>query len=236
MIKYILFDLDGTLLPMDQDKFFSTYFHSLAKHVAHLGYSAKEIGGAIWQSSREMVKNDGSHTNEQIFWESFSKICGEEILSHKADFDSFYETSFDKISIVTRPDKRIYEIIKELKSNGYTLAIATNPMFPKIATKKRIKWAGLDETDFEFYTTYEDSTHCKPNTDYYLDVMERLGATADECIMVGNDVEEDMIARTLGLKVFLITECLINTNNLDIDKYPHGNFDDLINYINKVNE
>ena len=236
MIKYILFDLDGTLLPMDQDKFFSTYFHSLAQHVAHLGYSAKEIGGAIWQSSREMMKNDGSRLNEEIFWESFSAILGDKVLHSKADFDSFYVSEFDKVSAATEPSARVPAVIKELKAKGYTLAIATNPMFPRVATSRRIAWAGLDVADFEFFTTYEDHRHCKPNLDYYRDVMALLGATADECLMVGNDTLEDMIAEKLGMKVFLITKCLINTNNLDIDKYPHGNFDDLINYINKVSE
>ena len=235
MIKYILFDLDGTLLPMDQDRFFATYFHNLSTHVTISGYTPREIGKAVWESSREMVKNDGTKHNEEVFWEAFANICGKEVLDKKAEFDSFYIEKFDAVRIVTSPNKRINEIIKDLKSKGYTLAIATNPMFPRIATKKRIEWAGLDAADFEFYTTYEDSRHCKPNLDYYRDVMKMLGATAEECIMVGNDVAEDMIARKLGMKVFLITECLINTPGEDIQGYPNGTFDDLIEYLEKIN-
>ena len=34
MIETVLFDLDGTLLPMDQDVFAKTYFSSIAKAVA----------------------------------------------------------------------------------------------------------------------------------------------------------------------------------------------------------
>lgn len=235
MIKYILFDLDGTLLPMDQDKFFSAYFNALAKHVAHLGYSAKEIGGAIWQSSREMMKNDGSRLNEEMFWDSFSRMLGDKVLECQADFDSFYIAEFDKVSAATDPNPIVPEIIKELKAKGYTLAIATNPMFPRVATRSRIAWAGLDVADFEFFTTYEDHRHCKPNLDYYRDVMTLLGANAEECIMVGNDTLEDMIAEKLGMKVFLITQCLINNNNIDIEKYPHGTFDDLVDYLNEIN-
>ena len=37
-VKTILFDLDGTLLPMDQDIFVKDYFGRLAKKLAPIGY------------------------------------------------------------------------------------------------------------------------------------------------------------------------------------------------------
>ena len=48
-------------------------------------------------------------------------------------------------------------------------------------------------------------------------------------MMVGNDVSEDMVTTKLGMKVFLLTQDLINKNNEDINNYPHGNFDDFLN-------
>ena len=41
-IKMILFDLDGTLLPMDQNHFVKTYFGALAKKLAPLGYDPEK--------------------------------------------------------------------------------------------------------------------------------------------------------------------------------------------------
>ena len=38
MIKTVLFDLDGTLLPMDQDNFVKAYFKNLAIKLAPHGY------------------------------------------------------------------------------------------------------------------------------------------------------------------------------------------------------
>ena len=49
-----------------------------------------------------------------------------------------------------------------------------------------------------------------------------------------NDVCEDMIARELGMHVFLLTDCLINKDNADISIYPNGNFDALLHYIKKL--
>ena len=52
--------------------------------------------------------------------------------------------------------------------------------------------------------------------------------------MVGNDVSEDMVAEKLGMKVFLITDCLLNKNGEDISHYPQGNFEDLLKFIENL--
>ena len=114
---------------------------------------------------------------------------------------------------------------------GYRVALATNPLFPAIATQTRARWAGLNPEDFALITTYEASRHCKPNPAYYQDVLDALGATAKECVMVGNDVGEDMVAAKLGMQVFLLTDCLINKAGADIDQYPHGSFPELMGFI-----
>ena len=36
----------------------------------------------------------------------------------------------------------------------------------------------------------------------------------EECLMVGNDVEEDLVAGTIGVQTVLVTDCLINTKSL----------------------
>ena len=114
------------------------------------------------------------------------------------------------------------------------MALATNPIFPARATQWRIQWAGLQPEDFELYTAYENSSCSKPNPAYYRDVLARLQVTPEECLMVGNDVGEDMIAAQLGMKVFLLTDCMINKANADISVYPHGSFDDLKNFLERL--
>lgn len=42
MIKAILFDLDGTLLPMDNDAFTKYYFKLLCKKLAPMGYDPQQ--------------------------------------------------------------------------------------------------------------------------------------------------------------------------------------------------
>ncbi len=54
--------------------------------------------------------------------------------------------------------------------------------------------------------------------------------------MVGNDVEEDLIAASLGMSVFLLTDCLINRNHADLSPYPQGGFDALADYIRRLKQ
>ena len=231
-IKAILFDLDGTLLPMDQDKFVKAYFSLLAEHLAPHGYDPKELVGEIWRGTEAMVRNKGDMTNEEAFWTSFAAHYGDQVRSHEPIFAEFYETKFEKVGAVLGYDPKAAETVKALRGMGLRLILATNPIFPAAATKIRIKLAGLEENDFELVTTYENSRHCKPNPDYYRDILEKAGLTADECIMVGNDTVEDIAASArVGIKSYLLTACIINKDGIDPASIPSGDFDGLMQFI-----
>ena len=234
-IKYILFDLDGTLLPMEQEEFTKAYFGSIAKTLAPIGYEPKKLVESIWSGTIDMIKNDGAMTNEEVFWNKFCEIYGDQARLDNKYFDDYYKTNFDSVRGSCGYNEMSAKVVAALKNKGYKLALATNPIFPSIATEKRIAWAGLDRNDFELYTTYENSKHCKPNLEYYKDILSSLGATAEECLMVGNDVSEDMVVSELGLKVFLVTDNLINKYNKDISNYTQGSLEDLLEYLNTLN-
>lgn len=234
MIKVVLFDLDGTLLPMDQDVFIKTYFGMLVKNIAPHGYAPELLVDTIWKGTADMVGNDGEKTNECRFWDRFSSAFGEESLNDMPLFDEFYEKEFDKVQVSCGFDPMAAKAVGEIKKMGYRVALATNPVFPMAATERRIKWAGLSKDDFELVTTYENSRFCKPSLDYYRDIVSVLGVSPEECLMVGNDVSEDMITENLGMKVFLLTPCLINKKGEDIDKYPHGDLSQLLEFIRSL--
>lgn len=231
MITTVLFDLDGTLLPMDLDVFTEAYLKGLATAAATYGYEPNGFSKAVLAGTASMVKNDGSKTNEAAFWNTLADIYGEQIKSQTHIFDEFYRTDFQKISEVCGNTPKATEVICTAKSLGFRVALATNPLFPKIATESRIRWAGLDPKDFEIFTSFETYHFCKPNLNYYKEVCANMGVLPEECLMVGNEVSEDMIAEQLGMKVFLLTDCIINKENKDISIYPNGSFDELITYL-----
>lgn len=235
-IKAVLFDLDGTLLPMDQEVFVKAYFGGLVKALAPHGYEPSGLVDAIWTGTAAMIKNDGSKTNEERFWERFASIYGEKARADEPYFEAFYESEsgFDRVRDVLGFTPEAKEIISLIKAKGIRIALATNPIFPAIATEKRIAWAGLSPSDFELYTTYENSRFCKPNLAYYEDILNKLGLKGEECLMVGNDVGEDMIAKNLGMQVFLLTDCLINKTDKNITDFPHGSFPELKSFIEEL--
>lgn len=233
-IKYVLFDLDGTLLPMDQDEFVKAYFGKLAAKLAPRGYDPKLLIKGIWAGTEAMVKNDGSCTNEETFWNTFGALLGDHVRQDEPVFAEFYHNEFQQVKDICGYDERAGRIVRRLKEQGFTIALATNPIFPAIATQSRIRWAGMEPEDFALYTTYENSSCCKPNPDYYRDVLAALGAQPEECIMVGNDVQEDMVAESLGMGVFLLTNCLIDRAQTDISRYPHGGFDELSAFLEGI--
>lgn len=231
-LKVVLFDLDGTLLPMDQDVFVKTYFGLLAKRMTQYGYKPDELVKAIWQGTKAMMKNDGSRLNEEVFWEVLVSIYGEECLKSQPYFDDFYHNEFIGVKDICGFNPLASVAVERIKKAGYRVTLATQPIFPQIATENRLKWAGLDYSDFELVTTYENIGFTKPVPEYYKEVCSRLGVDPSECLMVGNDVDDDMVTEDLGMQTFLVTDCLINNSCKDISRYPQGTLDDLIKYLN----
>lgn len=233
-IKVVLFDLDGTLLPMDQDTFIKAYLGGMAKKLAPHGYDPDTLVKAVYAGMKAMTGNDGSCTNEEAFWNAFTGILGEQVREDMPIFDDFYRNEFQSVKEICGFLPEAKTTIEALKEKGYRVALATTPMFPSIATESRIRWAGLGPEDFEIFTTYENYHFCKPNLNYYKEVVEKLGVKPEECLMVGNDVGEDMVTEELGMKVFLMPADLINKVGKDIHKYPQGGFAELLAYIDTM--
>lgn len=230
-MKAILFDLDGTLLPMQQDEFTAAYFDRLSKTLAPCGYEPKRLIEGVWQGAKTMVKNNGKQTNEQVFWKEFAGLFGDKVYSDIDKFNEFYETDFDKLKNHCGYNEQANQTIQTLKEKGFVLVLATNPVFPMTAQKKRMLWAGINPDDFTWITSYENSHYCKPNPQYYKEIAEKIGVKPGDCLMVGNDTTEDAAAMLTGADFFLLTDCLMNQERKDISKYSRGSFTQLFNYI-----
>ncbi len=231
MVKTILFDLDGTLLPMEQDAFVKAYFGTLAKKLMPFGFEPEKLYESIWAGVRAAIKNTSDKTNEEVWWETFTACLGSITEKARDALEEYYANDFKYVQSSCGYTPKAKKTIEALKARSYRLVLATNPVFPATATHQRIGWAGLEVSDFELVTTYENSRRCKPNAEYYADILAAIGEKAENCLMVGNDVTEDMVAETLGMKVFLLTDYLINKKDVDISVYKKGSFEELMAYV-----
>lgn len=226
----VLFDLDGTLLSMDVDAFEKVYIGSLAKTVSSI-INPEDFVKALWTATGAMVQNDGTTTNEVLFYSVFKSLVGEEAYEKSMPFiDAYYEDTFDVASSATGSNDSMIEAVKILKSKGYRLIIATNPMFPKMAVYKRVLWAGLNWDDFELVTSFETSHYCKPNPKYYEEIGAKRNLDLNACLMVGNDAQEDLVSRTLGMKTYLLDDELIHRGG-DIETDYRGNRQEFLEFV-----
>lgn len=96
-ISVILFGLDGTLLPMNQEKFTRGYFGLLVEKMSAYGYDKKQLVDVVWKGTAATVSNNGLLSNEEAFWQKFAEIYGEKALLDKAVFCGFYEKEFQGV-------------------------------------------------------------------------------------------------------------------------------------------
>ena len=215
MFKYILFDMDGTLLHFDHDEFARAYFTLLGARLAHL-VEPKLLIEQLLFSTKAMVTNlDESKTNEQVFWKHFTQNLNISAEVLMPIVDQFYAQDFGMVRRITKRDVNVRNILNTVISKGKGIVVATNPIFPMVAVKQRLEWAGVADIPFQHITSYEKSHFCKPNIQYYQEILQHLSCQPEECLMVGNDVEEDLAAGKIGIKTYLVTDNMINSKGLE---------------------
>ena len=235
-IKAVLFDLDGTLLPMDLKTFQMTSGRLFCEKMAARGYNPEKLGEAQWSGIHAMCANDGSKTNETAYFERMLEIYGPELEKDIPLFYEYYENEFDKVKEVCGFNPKSGPAAWKVKDMGYRLVMATNAWFTRAGIEARLRWAGVDSGLFEFMTLMENSHFCKPTLGYYKEILQKLNLPAEACLMVGNDVQEDTVAAELGMKVFLMTDDLINRDGRDVSHIPQGGFEELFEYLQTMKE
>ncbi|WP_313119407.1 HAD family hydrolase [Proteiniclasticum ruminis] len=226
-INTILFDLDGTLLSIDMKEFEEIYYTSLSNAFKSI-IAPDNFMAILYSSMKAMVKNKENRTNEEVFMSVMKEHVGEELPAFQKHFIHYYENDFSVLRDAVNKNTDMLEALEILKEKGYELVIATNPLFPKFAIDQRIQWAELVHEDFSHITYFEDSHYCKPNVEYYSEILETIGKNPQECMMVGNDAEEDLAAGALGITTYLITNHLLNRKSLEYTADHEGTYKDFL--------
>lgn len=233
-INTVIFDLDGTLLPMDTDAFIALYNKELAAYFADI-MAPEVVIKAIWEATKKTIMNREPIKNLEVFKEALKEHVEDVDLFYRKIYD-FYDEVFVNISGVFSQSEEIVEAIKVLKAKGYRLMIATNPLFPMKANHTRIKWAGLSPTDFEYISCFEENHYCKPHLEFYQEVLSVNELNSKETLMVGNDVTEDLVAGKLGIKTYLIEDHIIHRNNEPILADYRGRYSNFLEFVNALED
>lgn len=201
----LLLDLDDTLLDTNLDSFMPAYFQALTNHVC--GHIPSEaflralIGGVNQMNDNEDPRRTLQEVFEAYFYPKL-EIPKSELIDVIEDF---YDTIFPALSIYTKQKPEAIEFVEWAWAQGFCIAIATDPLFPYKATYQRVRWAGFDPEHFKLISAMEHFHFSKSHPAYYAEVLGQMGWRDNSTLMVGNDVNRDIIpANRLGLKTFLV--------------------------------
>ena len=231
-ITTVLFDLDGTLLPMDQEQFTRAYFGLLVQKAAPFGLKPQPTIEAVW--ARHQGHGEKRRLCAQppaVLGHLLPPWWGVEEETLRPVFDKFYAQEFHGARSACGENPYAKRAVQGLRDQGYDVILATNPIFPLEGGAHQALLGGPDaEEDFSLVTTYESSSYTKPNPAYFTQILQQAGKRPQECLMVGNDLAEDTGAVAAGLSLYVVTDCLENGDKGDLSQYPHGSFQEFLSF------
>lgn len=227
-MKALLLDLDGTLCQMDRDLFEKTYFKDLALYMKDI-LDPQQFLAQLIRSVAFMVEHPSmQYTCMEVFCRHFASMFGlDEKLFHDRLL-SFYTNEFGKYDYLVQPIERGKELIALGREKGLKMAVASNSIMPQIAIIHRLHWAGLETSSFEFISGGDFMHYTKPHAGFYREIASALDVVPEDCLMVGNGKEEDLVAHDIGMATFFVD------GEKDEKATWFGNIDDLIAVVSSL--
>jgi FMN phosphatase YigB (HAD superfamily) len=231
----LLCDLDGTLLSNSMASFQAPYLKALGAYLSDMVLPDKMIPELLAGTRKMLENNDPLVTLESAFDQRFYPSLNIEKSSISSRILDFYLKEFPSLGRLTQQLPQAIEFVKSRLSSGDRVVVATNPLFPREATFARLVWAGLpvNSIAFELITTYEFMHFSKPHAAYYSEMLAYLGYPDEPVIMIGNDLNDDILAADkLGIPGFWLTlsEPIQGDNGA---YHPSGTYQNLTDYLKK---
>lgn len=209
-IAGVWFDLDGTLLEVEMRRFIPAYTRGLAGAFADLT-EPESFAELLLAATLELLRReDGACSNETFFLERVTAPLGIDGEDFKARLAAYCDAELAALAPLVRPHPLARAALEHCRRAGLRVVLATNPVFPRAVIEARMAWGGFADYPFELVTTYENSRYCKPHRGYFTDILDHMGLEPARCLMIGNDTEHDLAARSAGVPTFLAETWLID--------------------------
>ena len=235
MFKAILFDLDDTLLRNEMHEFVNAYWGTLLPKITKV-FPDHHIKDAILAGTQAMMQTRRSDKSlRDIFIDTFESITQLDFLDVEPIFFDYYKREYCEIRKVTQKITGARTAVESAAAITENIVLATIPIFPLVAIEERVRWAGLENFEFAFITSFEVMHASKPNPEYYAEIADHVGCAPEECLMIGNDHKDDMVAKAVGMKTFLVTNYAMREEDGKYEPDYQGSFRDLIDFFSSLN-
>jgi len=234
MTLTLLVDLDDTLLNTNLQAFIPAYFQSLSKELTP--HAAPDIMlRALLKGTHSMNESaDFSRTLQDVFEAEFYPHLNVSRSEIEPAIEKFYDNVFPNLGGLTTQVLDAKTFVDWAIRRGYRVAIATDPLFPRMATYHRLRWAGFDPKQFELVSSFENFHFTKTHPAYYAEVLGRMGWPEGPVLMVGNDLDRDIFpSKKLGLAAFHVDVESAASLRKDAQQ-PRGTLSDLIQWLDSI--
>ena len=205
MLKAVLFDLDNTLILFEEENFLMGYYPVLMARFAGV-FPDGQFAERLMKATVVLRDNDGSQINRELFLGAFCdglNVSRDEVW---ARFEQFFSLDFDMFRDAVIPAPGAEVTFRHVKARGLKIVVATNPIWPLVVQKKRLAWAGVGTMDVDLITHIDNMRYCKPQLGYFRQICELINVKPEECLMVGDDPANDMVAARIGMKTYQATD------------------------------
>lgn len=234
MYDAILFDLDGTLLQLDNERFIKVYFKALAPHLAPY-FGDRDFTKPVLYGTEAMMKSDGQKgTLRQVFMHAFDQQSPVPFKQLEPVFLNFYRTDFNQVSAISKRNALAQPVLDAAQRLTSRIVLATVPVFPLVAIQARLVWAGLEAFPFTLITSFENMQYSKPNPSYFREIADRIGVRPEHCLMIGNDGIDDLAAGVAGMETYLVLDDPLNLHRTRYAPTYSGTMAELLEFISQL--
>lgn len=201
-VEQLLIDLDGTLLGNRalslRIDFLSRVYSELKKKMG-----LREATRLLFAMKRQLAAPSLEKTN-------YMRLISEFSTRLNVSFEQSQLMLRDLITLIFPPLKKHFYPIPGAKEflywakDHYPLVLATNPVWPREIIDLRVEWAGIDPSIFQFVTHVDQMHACKPEKEYYEEILKRRNLAAKNCILVGDHLKMDLPAAKVGIRVYIV--------------------------------
>lgn len=204
---HVLIDMDGTLIGQPGTLFHNLFALGVLFRMRGLG-SVFELIRAAKITKDLLLKGHSYSSNEEAFFETLAKELNSNRKKVEDFISKFFDSEYPFICLFLHSEPYARKLIDVLHTTKRHVTLATNAVFGRKEIELRLKASGLFLHDFDLVTSWDVMKSAKPHTKFFSETLQKIGASPESTIMIGNDPYYDLPAHELGIQTLLVGERL----------------------------